>query len=85
MQCLGVQTNTSDTTSGGMYIAPTPDASIINLEFITTKCQMALGLDLVLAQQLHILSTILSSRALICMFSRSFWIFKRSNGYVDIL
>ena len=63
-----------------MYIAPTPDAAY-KFRIIITKC---LRLGSRTGNSNTYLSTYFPQGLLYACLSRSIWIFKRSNGYVDI-
>ena len=76
---FGGADNTTDTSSGGIYLAPTPDAAY-KFRIYYNKMPNGLGSGTGFNN-----NTYLSSRSIICMSSRSICIFKRSNGDVDIV
>ena len=80
---FGGADNTTDTTSGGMYIAPTPDAAY-KFRIYYNKMPNGLGSGTGGNNNTY-LSTYFPQGLLYACLSRSIWIFKRSNGYVDIL
>jgi hypothetical protein len=77
---FGGATGLSDTTSGAIYLAPTPDANyIFRIYYNKMPATLESG------NQTNYISLYFPQGLLICMFSRSIWIFKRSNRYVDII
>ena len=82
MQCLAVLQVLTDTTSGGIYLAPTPDVNYIFRIYYN-----AMQTDRLSGNQYNNLykSIICHKDLIICLFGRSIWILKRSNGYVDIV
>ena len=79
---FGGATLKTDTTSGGLYIAPTPDASITNLGVYYNKMPLGLGSGTDGTSTTYI-SNYFPQGSIICLFSRSICILKRSNGDVD--
>jgi hypothetical protein len=80
---FGGATNTTDTTSGSIYLAPTPDVNY-NFRIYYNKMPVGLGSGTEGNSETYI-STILSTRTSICLFTRSICLFKRTNGHVDIV
>ena len=78
----GADNTTSTTSSGGMYLAPTPDANYM-FRIYYNKMPNGLGSATGFNNNTY-LGTYFPQGLLYACLGRSFWIFKRSNRYVDI-
>ena len=76
---FGGATGVTDTTSGRLFLAPAPD-TLMYLRFIMKLFQLDY-----LVQYYNLYKSILWKWIIICLFSRSIFLFKRSNRYVDII
>ena len=77
---FGGATGLTDTTSGGLYVAPTPDAAY-NLEYIIINKQQGYQQ----ANTTTYLSNYFPQGLLYACLVRSIFFFKRSNGDVDTI
>jgi hypothetical protein len=80
---FGGATGLSDTTSGSIYLAPTPDVNY-NFRIYYNKMPTGLGSGADGDATTYV-SQLLSSRATICLFTRSICLLKRTNRHVDII
>jgi hypothetical protein len=81
MLCLVVLQVKTDTTSGGIYIAPTPDAAY-RFRIYYNKMPVGLGSGAT-GNSTTYLSNYFPQGFIICLFSGSIFFFKRSYGDVD--
>ena len=77
---FGGATGTGDTTSGGIYVAPTPDLTY-RFRVYVDKVPKSLATQ----TSGTYVSPVLSTGLIICCSRRSLWVFKGSDGYVDII